>query len=148
MVTFHLQMSRVSNITRNLHPGCMWGKQRGPQSAGLDTWCWSRWLWQGFLTAKVTLQMQSGITAGEPEILYQFPRGKAFILESDTSGKVYIWVIILDSMCVHQQAEWQSFCKTFQGSFKICRSRWTWSAALWSQRKGPLSVGWGLIPRW
>lgn len=49
--------------------------------------------------------MQSGIVGVEPEILYQLPRGKVFALESDTSGRVYSWVIIYDSMCLHQQAE-------------------------------------------
>lgn len=148
MVTFHPQMSRVSNIMGNLHPGCTWGKQRGPESVGWDAWYWSRWLWQGFLIAKVTVQMQSSIVAGEPEILYQLPRGKAFVLERDTSGRVYIWVIIFDSVCVHQPAERQSFCKTFQGSFKIRRSLRTWFATLGSQRNSPLFVGWGLISRW
>lgn len=41
-----------------------------------------------------------------------------------------------------------SFCKTLQGSFKTCRSLWIVFTALWSQRKGLLSVGWELIPRW
>lgn len=36
-----------------------------------------------FLTAKVTPQMQSGITAGGPGMLYQLPRGKAFVLERE-----------------------------------------------------------------
>lgn len=148
MVTFHLQMSPVSNITRNLHPGCMRGKQRGSQTVGLDALCWSRWLWQGFLTAKVTLQMQSSVAGGEPEMLYQLLRGKAFALEGDTSGRVYIWVIVFASLCVHQWAERRSFCKTLQGSFKICRSPRTWFGTLWDHGKGPLPVGWGPIPRW
>lgn len=101
-------MSRVSNIMRNLHPGCMWGKQRGPESVGRDAWRWSRWRWQGFLIAKVTLQMQSSTAAGEPEILYQLLRGKAFVLERDASGRVYIWVIIFDSVCVHQISQLNS----------------------------------------
>lgn len=83
-----------------------------------------------------------GTAAGEPEILYRLPRGKAFILQSDISGRVYVWVIIFDSVCVHQQAEQQCFCKTFQGGLKLCRSLWTWPAALWSQQKGSLWCLW------
>lgn len=38
---------------------------RGPQSVGLDAWCWSRWLWQGFklpkrhCNCKLVLQLES-----------------------------------------------------------------------------------------
>lgn len=43
-----------------------------------------------FYISKGILKMQSGITAAEPEILYQLLRGKAFVLESDIAGRAYI----------------------------------------------------------
>lgn len=101
---------------------------------------------EDFLAAKVTLQMQSGTAAGGPGLLYQLPRGKAFVLEreSDTPGRVYIWVILPASECVCvsiSRAEQQNIAGS-QGNPKVYEH---WGPPLLPcRRKGPLPVGWGL----